>query len=58
MLKKYEKSLEYKENYSTNIGKGFEYIRLLVQKLLPKKFCKKLQKCGVYLHLLLNQWSN
>ena len=40
MLKKYEKSSEYEENYPTNIGKGFEYIRLLVQKLLPKQFVK------------------
>ena len=52
VLQQYEKSSEYEENYPHNIGKRFEYIRLLAQKLLLKFFlvtnCKNVG--FIYIH--------
>ena len=49
VLRKILKSPRYQEMYFKKSGKGIKLIRLLVQKLLPKNFCEKLQKCRVYL---------
>ena len=60
MLQQYEKSSEYEENYPHNIGKRFEYIRLLAQKLLLKFFlvtnCKNLG--FIYIHFLTSGLIN